>query len=36
MPRVIRVKPLFARDAGPGAVAVNALLALRPEHEVME
>ena len=36
MPREFRAKPLIARDAGRGAVAANALLVLRPEHEVME
>jgi len=35
MPRVIRVNPLMVRKAGQGAVAVDALAVLRPEHEVM-
>lgn len=35
MSRVIRVNPLMVREAGQGAVAVDALVVLRPEHEVM-
>jgi len=35
MPRVICVNPLMVREAGQGAVALDALVVLRPEHEVM-
>jgi len=35
MPRVIRVNPLMVREAGQGAVAVDALVVLRPEHRVI-
>jgi hypothetical protein len=35
MLRVIRVNPLMVREASLGAVAVDALVVLRPEHEVM-
>ena len=35
MPRVIRVNPLKVREAGRGAVAVDALVVLRPEHAIM-
>jgi hypothetical protein len=35
MPRVIRANPLMVREAGQGAVSGDALLVLRPEHEVM-
>ena len=35
MPRVIRVVPMTVREAGQGAIVVDALVVLRPEHEVM-
>jgi len=35
MSQVIRVNPLMVREAGQGAVVVDALVILRPEHEVM-
>ena len=35
MPRVIRANPSMVREAGQGAVATDALVVLRPEHEVM-
>jgi hypothetical protein len=35
MPRVIRANPLMVREAGQGAVAVDTLVVLRPEHEAM-
>ena len=35
MPRVIRAVPMTVREAGQGAIAVDALVVLRPEHEVM-
>ena len=35
MLRVIRANPLMVREAGQGAVAVDALVVLSPEHEVM-
>jgi hypothetical protein len=31
----VDVNPLMVRDAGQGIVAVDALVVLRPEHEVM-
>jgi len=31
----IDVNPLMVREAGRGAVAVDVLVVLRPEHEVM-
>jgi succinyl-CoA synthetase beta subunit len=31
----VDVNPLMVRDAGQGVVAVDALVVLRPEHEVM-
>ena len=35
MPRVIRVVPMTVREVGQGAIAVDALVVLRPEHEAM-
>jgi len=35
MPRVIRVNPSMLREAGQGAVVVDAHVVLPPEHEVM-
>ena len=35
MPRINRMTPSMVREAGQGAVAVDTLVVLRPEHEVM-